>query len=72
MIDEHVMISRAELANIVMEAKGFNPEQYELVNMDIRSTSQQQIYPLYMGPWSDTQCPFDLFTFGVRKKNDRT
>ncbi len=69
-IDEHVMISRAELAEIVMKAKGFDPEKFELVNMDLRSTSLKEIYPLYIGEWADSQCPFDLFTFGVKKKDD--
>jgi len=67
---EHVMISRGELAKIVMEAKGFDPEKHELINMDIRSTSLQRIIPLYMGEWTDSQCPLDLFTFGVRKKDE--
>lgn len=65
---EHVMISRAELARIVMEAKGFDPDQFELVDMDLRSTAWQKIIPLYVGSWDDSECPIDLFTFGVRKK----
>ena len=69
-IDEHVMISRADLAKILMKAKGFDPTKFELVNMDVRSTTLRHIYPLYMGEWTDSQCPFDLFTFGVKKKND--
>jgi hypothetical protein len=69
---EHVMISRGELAKMVMEAKGFDPDKFELINMDIRSTSRQRILPLYMGEWTESQCPFDLFTFGVRKKNEDT
>lgn len=68
---EHVMVSRAEMAKILMEAKGYNPDDYELVNMDVRSNQLQQIMPLYMGPWTDTSCPFDLFTFGVKKKDDK-
>ena len=67
---EHVVISRAELAKIVLEAKGFNPEDVELVNMDIRSTQFRRILPLYIGRWTDPCCPFDLFTFGVKKKDD--
>lgn len=68
-IDEHVMISRAELAEILMKAKGFDPEKYELLHMDLRSTKYQRVFPLYMGEWSDIACPFDLFTFGVKKKD---
>jgi hypothetical protein len=69
-IDEHVMISRADLARILMKAKGFDPDKFELVNMDLRSTAQQHIYPVYMGKWTDSQCPIDLLTFGVKKKGD--
>ncbi len=68
-IDEHVMISRAELAEIVMKAKGFDPEKFELINMDLRSTQYGRILSLYMGKWTDSQCPLDLFTFGVKKKD---
>jgi len=67
-IDEHVMINRAELARIIMEAKGFSPEDYELVNMDLRSNELQRIFPLYIGDWSEQECPIDMLTFGVRKK----
>jgi len=69
-LHEHVMISRAELAKILMELKGFDPEQFELIDMDIRSTELQRILPLYAGLWSDTECPFDLLTFGVKKKEE--
>jgi len=67
-LHEHVMISRAELAQTLMKLKGFDPEKFELIDMDIRSTALQRILPLYTGPWSDTECPFDLLTFGVKTK----
>ena len=67
---EHVMISRAELAKIILEAKGFDPEKTELVNMEFQSTQLQQVLPLFLGPWTDQACPFDLFAFGVRGKDD--
>ncbi len=69
-IDEHVMIPRAELMEILMKAKGIDPETHELIHLDIRSTQYQRIFPLWMGKWSDIACPFDLFTFGVKKKDD--
>lgn len=65
---EHVMISRAELAEVLLKAKGFDPDKVKLVNMDIRSTEHQKTFPLYMGDWTNTLCPFDLFTFGVEDK----
>ena len=64
------MISRADLAEILMRAKGFDPTKFECVNMDMRSTTLQVIQPLYMGEWTDSQCPFDMFTFGVKKKDE--
>ncbi len=67
---EHVMISRSELAEIIMKAKGFSLDEYEVVNLDIRSTSLQRIYPLYNDTWATPECPYDLFTIGIRKKNE--
>jgi hypothetical protein len=72
MIDEHVMISRAELAEIIMKAKGFDPEQYELVNLDFQSTTHQQILEIYKGKWTDAECPFDIMSFGVKKHEEET
>lgn len=53
-----------------MKAKGFSLDEYEVVNLDIRSTSLQQIYPLYNGPWATPECPYDLFTIGISKKDE--
>jgi len=72
MINEHVMISRAELAEIVMKAKGFDPEQYELINLDFQSTRHQQILEIYAGKWTDQECPFDIMSFGVKKREEET
>lgn len=67
-IDQHIMITRAELGEILMKAKGIRLDEMELVNLDFRSTRYQRILPLYAGPWTDAQCPFDMITFGVRRK----
>ena len=68
-IDEHVMITRAELGEILMKAKGFRLDQVELVGLDFRSTKYNKILPLYNGKWTEFSCPFDIITFGVRKKS---
>lgn len=66
---QHVVINRAELAKILMEAKGMDPDKVTLVNLDILSTQHQAQVPLYRGEWTDSACLFDLVSFGV-KPND--
>lgn len=64
---QHIEISRADLAKILIEAHGMSLDDFEIVNLDLISRKMGQILQIYQGPWTDQACPFETISFTVKK-----
>ena len=62
---EHIVINRAELAELLVKSRGLDPQKVRLLNLDIMSSAHQRGVALYRGDWTDAECPFDLISFTI-------